>query len=235
MKKSKLRMYAGELIGTIGLMFVWTGMLVIPHSVGKEFSPFEMYLSLGAAVAAITLAIGKVSGAHLNPAVTFGFWVSRRISGRDMLFYLACQFIAAFLVIGLFLAFFPVLSEPESIAPSISVFRTLVFEIIVNFFIVFILLRITSGGMVGGLRASLAAGMVYFSAGIITAPLRYPSIHTARASALALFASRYDELWVYIVAALIGSSVAAFASRMLDKIDPNKKKERPSSDRSHEI
>ncbi|OHD54805.1 MAG: hypothetical protein A2Y33_02210 [Spirochaetes bacterium GWF1_51_8] len=235
MKKSKLRMFAGELIGTIGLMFVWTGMFVIPHSVGAQFSPFELYLTLGIAVAAISLAIGKVSGAHLNPAVTFGFWVSRRIRGRDMFLYFACQFVAAFLVIGIFLAFFPVLGEPDSISPSISIFRTLVFEIIVNFFLVFVILRVSKDGTVGGLRPSIAAGLIYFTAGIITSPLHYPSIHIARASAMALYASRHDELWIYVVAALIGSSVAAFASKMMDKIDPNKKKERPHSDRSHEI
>ncbi|NPV02892.1 MAG: hypothetical protein HPY53_16080 [Brevinematales bacterium] len=224
-KKTNLRRYAAEMIGTFGIIFFWTGMTVIPASMGILGHSLLEYLFLGLAIFGLTLAVGRVSGAHFNPAVTFAFWVSRKIKTRQMLIYIGCQAIAVFLAVGLFGVFFPSLGEPESITPGISLLKTLVFESIVTFLLVFVIMRVSRDGQVRGQRGALAAGTMYAAITYLTAPFHYPAGHCLRAAALAGFSSRPDEIWVYFAAAIIGSAVAAFASTMIDKIDPLKKKE----------
>jgi glycerol uptake facilitator-like aquaporin len=224
-KRSNLRRYAAEMIGTFGIIFFWTGMTVIPTSMGILGHSLLEYLFLGLAIFGLTLAVGRVSGAHFNPAVTFAFWVARKIKTRRMLIYFACQTIAVFLAVGLFRVFFPLLGEPESIQPGISLLKTLVFESVVIFLLTFVIMRVSQRGKITGQRGALAAGSMYAVITYLTAPFHYPAGHSLRAAALALFSSRLDEIWVYFAAAIIGSAVAAFASTMIDKIDPLKKKE----------
>src|SRR5437588_1591511 len=88
--------YAAEIFGTFALVFAGTGAVVIDAVTGGGVSHVGVAMTFGLVVMAMIYAVGDVSGAHLNPAVTLGFWLSRRLSGRCVLPYVFAQLIGAF-------------------------------------------------------------------------------------------------------------------------------------------
>src|SRR6266480_1274127 len=92
--------YAAEFIGTFGLVFAGTGAIVINDVSGGAVTSVGIGLTFGLIVLAMIYAIGDVSGAHLNPAVTLGFFAARRFSGREVLPYIGSQALGALAASG---------------------------------------------------------------------------------------------------------------------------------------
>src|SRR6185436_9975123 len=86
-----MRKYAAETIGTFCLVFAGTGAIVINEVSGGTVTHVGIALTFGLVVMSMIYAVGDTSGAHLNPAVTFGFWMSRRLPGAKVLPYLVSQ------------------------------------------------------------------------------------------------------------------------------------------------
>src|ERR1700732_1370958 len=102
-----MRKLAAELIGTFILVFAGTGAIVINDVSGGAVSHVGIGLTLGLVVLAMIYAVGDVSGAHLNPAVTLGFFAARRFSARRVAPYIASQCLGAILASLLLRLLFP--------------------------------------------------------------------------------------------------------------------------------
>jgi aquaporin Z len=102
-----MRALAAELFGTFALVFAGTGALTIDEVSAGQVTHVGVALTFGLVVLAMIYAVGDVSGAHLNPAVTLGFFAARRFSGRSVLPYLACQCAGALLASVLLRLLFP--------------------------------------------------------------------------------------------------------------------------------
>src|SRR6187399_764979 len=89
--------YVAEAIGTFALVFAGTGAITINDVSGGAVSHVGIALTFGLIVLAMIYALGDVSGAHLNPAVTVAFFVARRLPGRDVLPYVVSQLLGALL------------------------------------------------------------------------------------------------------------------------------------------
>src|SRR5437773_3590644 len=100
------RRYAAEALGTFALVFAGTGAIIINEVSGGAITHVGIALTFGLVVLAMIYAVGDVSGAHLNPAVTIGFWLSRRLRGRDVGPYIAAQLFGAFVASAALLAMF---------------------------------------------------------------------------------------------------------------------------------
>ena len=109
-----MRKYAAELFGTFALVFAGTGAIVINDTQGGVVSHVGVALTFGLVVLAMIYALGDVSGAHLNPAVTLGFFVARRFEGRQVLPYVLSQCAGALLASGLLRLLFPAPSCDET-------------------------------------------------------------------------------------------------------------------------
>src|SRR5205823_11194859 len=97
---------AAECLGTFALVFAGTGAVVIDAVTGGGVSHVGVALTFGLVVMAMIYAVGDVSGAHLNPAVTVGFWLARRMPGRCVVPYLLSQVAGAMLASLLLRALF---------------------------------------------------------------------------------------------------------------------------------
>src|SRR6476620_9392207 len=102
--KNKL---AAEFIGTFALVFAGTGAVVIDAVSGGAVTHVGIALTFGLVVLAMIYAVGEVSGAHLNPAVTAGFWLAGRFSGRAVLPFIVAQTLGALMASGTLRLLFP--------------------------------------------------------------------------------------------------------------------------------
>ena len=87
--------YAAEIFGTLALVFAGTGAVIIDSVIPGSVTHVGVAMTFGLVVMAMIYALGDVSGAHLNPAVTVGFWIARRLPGRCVLPYIASQLAGA--------------------------------------------------------------------------------------------------------------------------------------------
>lgn len=107
LSNSKTKKWVAEIIGTFCLVFAGTGAIVINDLSRGAVTHVGVSLTFGLVVMSMIYAIGDVSGAHLNPAVTLGFWFARRFPGKAVVPYVLCQLLGAFAASGVVKAMFP--------------------------------------------------------------------------------------------------------------------------------
>src|SRR3954470_4622512 len=102
-----MKKYIAEAIGTFALVFAGTGAIVINEVSGGVITHAGIALTFGLVVLAMIYTVGDISGAHLNPAVTLGFWTARRLPGREVGPFIVSQIVGALIASGLLRLLFP--------------------------------------------------------------------------------------------------------------------------------
>src|SRR3981189_2897064 len=113
-----MKKLVAEAFGTFALVFAGTGAVVVDAVSGGAITHVGIALTFGLIVLAMIYTLGDVSGAHLNPAVTLGFWVARRLPGCRILPYLTSQATGAIVASGLLRFLF---SENQSLGATLPV------------------------------------------------------------------------------------------------------------------
>ncbi len=208
-----MRRYIAELIGTFALVFAGTGAIIINDVSGGAITHVGIALTFGLVVMAVIYAIGDISGAHLNPAVSFGFWVSRRFPGRSVLPYIISQCsgaLLASLTLRLLFMEHPTLGSTLPAGPAVQSF---VMEIILTGFLIFVILNVSSGAKEKGLMAGIAVGAVVGLEALFAGPISGASMNPARSIVPALLSGNLNALWIYISAPIIGSYLGVLGCR----------------------
>lgn len=206
-----------EFIATFALLFVGTGAVIVDQLTGGAITPVGVALAFGLVVMVMIYAIGPVSGAHLNPAVSLGFWVSGRFTGRDMLVYWAAQLLGAFAGTLLLSLLFPdstSLGATVSTHPFVTVF---LLEVVLTFLLMFVIINVATGSREQGMMAGSAIGGTIALAALFGGPITGASMNPARSLSPAVVAGIYDGLWIYLVAPMLGSAVAIGAYRIVQE------------------
>lgn len=207
--------YAAEFIGTFALVFAGTGAIVIDDVTGGTVSHVGVALTFGLIVLAMIYAIGDVSGAHLNPAVTLGFFAARRFPKNAILPYVGCQLAGAGLAsVALRLLF----EDHPTLGATIPVgsdLRSFVLEFILTFLLMFVILCVSTGAKEKGITAGIAVGAVIALEALFAGPICGASMNPARSLAPAVVAGLYSSLWLYLVAPICGAVAAVFAFRLV--------------------
>src|SRR6266581_7496724 len=102
-----MKKYVAEVLGTFALVFAGTGAVIINEASSGAITHAGIALTFGLVVLAMIYTVGDISGAHLNPAVTIGFWTARRLPGRELAPYIVSQVIGAATASGLLRLLFP--------------------------------------------------------------------------------------------------------------------------------
>src|SRR6266404_2596447 len=102
-----MKKYAAEALGTFALVFAGTGAVIINEASSGAITHAGIALTFGLVVLAMIYTVGDISGAHLNPAVTIGFWTARRLPGRELVPYILSQTTGALIASGLLRILFP--------------------------------------------------------------------------------------------------------------------------------
>jgi aquaporin NIP len=211
------RKYAAEFIGTFGLVFAGTGAIIINDVSGGAVTSVGIGLTFGLIVLAMIYAIGDVSGAHLNPAVTLGFFVGRRLEAKMVLPYVLSQLSGALAASLLLRALFPQHLTLGLTAPTGSALQSFILEIILTALLMFVILNVSEGAKERGITAGIAVGAVIGLEALFAGPISGASMNPARSFAPALVSQHFANLWIYLVAPITGALVAVAGCRCVRK------------------
>jgi aquaporin NIP len=206
---------AAEAIGTFGLVFLGAGAAAVNAWSNGAVSHTGISLAFGAVILVAVYTLGHISGAHLNPAVTFGFWVAKRFPGREVAPYVAAQLAGATAgafalrgIVGSFAVF-------SATRPAIPVFSALGVEIILSFFLMLVVMAVATDSRVAGEVAGLAVGFIVMVDALMGGPLTGASMNPARSFGPALATGQWAAHWIYWIGPLIGMAIAVPAYEYL--------------------
>jgi MIP family channel proteins len=208
-----MRRLAAEALGTFALVFAGTGAIVVNDASGGAVSHVGVALTFGLVVLAMIYALGDVSGAHLNPAVTLGFLVARRFEGRLLAPYVASQCAGALLASLCLRLLFPASATLGATLPAGEALQSFALEAVLTFLLMFVILSVSTGSKEKGALAGVAVGAVIALEALFAGPVSGASMNPARSLAPALVALRLEHLWVYLTAPLLGACAAVLACR----------------------
>jgi MIP family channel proteins len=210
----RIRSVVCEIVGTFMLVFAGTGAIVINDVTDGRVSHVGIALTFGLVVMALIYSLGDISGAHLNPAVTFGFWFAKRFPTKDVAPYVVSQCIGA-IAASFVLSLLFVHPTLGATVPNGSLTQSFVLEGILTAFLMFVILNVACGAKETGPMAGVAIGAVITLEALFAGPICGASMNPARSLAPALVSGRLTELWVYLLAPLLGSAVGVALFQIL--------------------
>lgn len=203
-----------EVLGTAFLLLFGTGAVVVDeqaHNLGHG----GVAAVFGLVVLVIIQGFGHVSGAHVNPAVTIGFWAAGRFPGRRVVPYVLAQLVGA--ALGSWLV--RLLATPGSLLgatlPAHGAGQAFGVEVGLTFWLMLIILRVTSSYYEQGLLVGLTISATVWLEALVGGPLSGASMNPARSLAPALLSGNFTAAWVYVAAPLAGVLLAVLADRLL--------------------
>ena len=202
-----------EFLGTFALVFAGTGAIVINDVSAGAVTHVGIALTFGLVVLAMIYAVGDISGAHINPAVTSAFWLSGRFPGRSVLPYVVSQCLGAFVASAVMRLLFPAHATLGTTLPAGSETQSFVLELILTFLLMFVILNVSIGAKEKGITAGIAVGAVIALEALFAGKICGASMNPARSLAPALVSGHLEHLWIYIVAPVAGASLAIFGCR----------------------
>lgn len=205
-----IRNCVAELFGTFTLVFAGTGAIVINDLYGNAVTHVGIAMTFGLVVLAMIYAVGDVSGAHLNPAVTLGFTASGRFPKSKIIPYLASQALGAFAASFLLLLLFPSHGTLGATLPAGAAWQSFILEVVLTFILMMVILRVSTGAKEKGITAGIAVGAVIGLEAMFAGPVCGASMNPIRSLAPALVSMRIDYLWVYLFAPPFGALCAVF-------------------------
>ncbi len=208
-----------ELIGTFILIFTGCAVAVAAilqrPTAGPVYDSLAVALAFGIALVVIVAAIGHVSGAHVNPAVTLSLAVTNKFSWQYVPIYIGAQLVGAVLgAIAVWITFGEGAREVAAVAAtfptdSVGDLRALVVEILVTFILVFVIISVATDDRAPAGIAPLAVGFALACGVLIAGPVTGGSLNPARTLRPMIVAGQFTAVWVYIVGPIIGGILAA--------------------------
>jgi aquaporin NIP len=212
-----MKKYVAEILGTFALVFCGTGAIIINQETAGMVTHPGIACTFGLIVMVMIYALGPVSGAHLNPAVTLGFAVSGKFSWREVIPYLLSQVVGALLASMTLHFLFPSNALLGSTLPMGSDMQSFVLELFLTFFLMFVIVQVATGSKEQGMFAGLAIGSTVLLEAMFAGPICGASMNPARSFAPAIISGHWEHLWIYIVAPVGGSVLSVGIWRFLSR------------------
>lgn len=209
------RLFLAECLGTFALVFAGTGAVVIHHESGGVVTPLGVALTFGMVVFVLIAALGDVSGAHLNPAVTLSLWRAGRTEGSTVVAYLTAQSSGAVLASLALHWLFPEDPSLGATRPAGPAVQSWCLEFLLTAFLVWVILSLSDSDREPVPYAAAAIGAVVGLEALFAGPICGASMNPARSLGPALVTGRLDDLWIYLTAPVLGGLAAVPACRGL--------------------
>ena len=200
-----MRKYLAEFIGTFALVFFGTGAIIVSQETNGVITSEGIAIIFGLIVMAMVYALGNISGAHLNPAVSIAFTIANRFPAKQLFPYISSQ-IAGGILASLTLKFlFPLNELIGTTLPKGSDIQSFILELILTFFLMLVIINVATGSKEQGLFAGLAIGSVITLEAIFAGPICGASMNPARSISPAIISGHTEHLWIYLLAPILGA------------------------------
>lgn len=216
MRRLRVRLIS-ECLATFCLVFAGTGAIVVDQASGGKVGGLGVSLVFGIVVTAMILTLGRVSGAHMNPAVTVGFWSAGRHRGGEVLPYAAAQLAGAVAASLALRALFADSTTTLGVTlPSGPAAQSFFLEFVMSFILMFVIMGVATGDAAKGEMAAIAIGAVVALEAAFGGPVSGASMNPARSFGPALVSWNFGHHWLYWVAPVLGCLLGVRAHRALD-------------------
>lgn len=193
-----------ELLGTFLLVFLGTGSIILSEET-TFISASAPAPIIGAIVTMLIIVFGNISGAHLNPAVTLGFYFTGSFSKKEVLPYITSQFVGATLASFALHLLFPDNLNLGNTIPSASALPSFLLEIALTFFLMIIILILAHGYKESGYLIAVIVGIIIWLEIKYFGPICGASMNPARSFGPALVSKNLQYIWMYISGPTIGA------------------------------
>jgi aquaporin NIP len=203
-----MKKYIAELIGTFALVFCGTGAIIINQQSNGAVTHLGIATTFGLIVMVMIYALGNISGAHLNPAVTIALSVAKKFEAKQIAPYIASQLIGAMLASFILHCLFPTNEFLGATIPSGSAMQSFVLELILTFMLMLVIMHMALGSKEQNMFAGIAIGATVLLEALFAGPICGASMNPARSIAPAIASGHLEHLWIYIVATTLGAVAA---------------------------
>ncbi len=210
------RRAGAEALAAFALVFAGCGAAVANVQYDQALGTVGVALVFGLIIMVMVYAVGHLSGAHINPAVTIAFTLSRHFPAREAAAYVGAQAVGAVVAALLLLAVWP--DQPAQLGatiPTIGAGSALVYEFVLTAFLMFVIMAVATDTRAVGAAAAIAIGGTVALDALFGGPVTGASMNPARSFGPALAAGEWSDFWVYIVGPVLGAAAGAFAYQLI--------------------
>ncbi|MSP79025.1 MAG: MIP family channel protein [Dehalococcoidia bacterium] len=212
--------YLAEAIGTFGLVFAGAGAVVIDTVTNGGVTHVGISLTFGLIIAAMIYATGHLSGAHFNPSVTLAFAIAGTFPWRQVPFYWAAQIIGAIAAALALRALFGNVAGLGATLPAGSAMQSFLLEIVLAFFLMFVIMAVATDARAVGAQAAIAIGATVALEAVFAGPISGASMNPARSFGPALISGAMAHQWIYWAGPIIGAALGALAYQLVRRASP---------------
>ncbi|MGH3140583.1 MAG: MIP family channel protein [Gaiellales bacterium] len=216
---SAARSLLAEAVGTFALVFAGCGAIMVDqttHALGHV----GVAISFGLVIMVMIYAVGHISGAHFNPAVTFAFAVSRHFPATRVLAYWGAQLSGALVAALVLRASLGNIAHVGATLPAGSDRQAFLWEGVLTFFLMFVIMAVATDVRAVGEAAAIAIGGTVGLDAMFGGPITGASMNPARSLGPAIAAGDFTSIWVYLAAPLAGATLAAITYRIVSSQEP---------------
>jgi aquaporin Z len=207
--------WLAECLGTFLIVFAGTGAIVANEVSHGAVTHPGIALTFGAVVMVLIYGFGETSGAHFNPAVTVALAAARRFEWQAVPGYVAVQCGGALAASGLLRWLFPTVLNLGVTRPSGWDSHSLVYEAILTFFLMLVILQVSVGAKEKGITAAVAIGATVGLEAMFAGPICGASMNPARSLGPAVFGAGLGSLWIYCLGPMLGALLSVPVHRIL--------------------
>ena len=205
-----MRALVAELIGTFALVFAGAGAIMVDDKT-HQLGHVGVAIAFGLVIMVMIYAVGHVSGAHFNPAVSFAFALTRHFSWTRMLGYWAAQVSGALIAAAILRGSLGNRAHVGATLPAGSQAQAFLWEVVLTFFLMFVIMSVATDTRAVGEAAAIAVGGTVGLDAMFGGPVTGASMNPARSLGPALVSGDLHALWLYIVAPLVGAAIGGVA------------------------
>lgn len=214
-----MRKLLAEIIGTFSMVFCGCGAMTIDEISNGSISHVGVAITWGLIVMSMIYAFGEISGAHFNPAVTLGFATAKKFEWKKVPSYIIAQLLGALLAIFILWILFP---ESQSFghtypAHGFAPYKAFILEFFLTFFLMMVIINVSTGSKEIGTMAAIAVGSVVLLEAMFAGPMTKASMNPVRSIAPALFSGHLKDLWLYVLAPILGAQLAIACHMLMKK------------------
>ncbi len=209
-----MKNYIAEFLGTFAMVFCGTAAMVVNDLTGVITHP-GVAITWGLIVMGMIYAFAEISGAHFNPAVTIAFSYAKKFPWREVPKYILAQCLGAIFASLLVFMLWPESETLGATIPSIIAWKAFVLEFLLTFFLMLVIINVSTGSKETGTMAGIAIGGIVLLEAMFAGPMTKASMNPARSIGPALVSGHLSDLWLYILAPILGALAAVISCKLV--------------------